>query len=266
MTVNVIAEVGCNHMGSMDSALKHIRMAKNCDADIVKFQAYVTEKVNDKRLHQLLDLAWLSSTQHTTLKKECESQGMKYLCSAFDVVSADMLSKIGCEWVKVPSGQNINHELVAFCLTKFNKVFISLGMMTEKERLGLLNNENRGKIIPMHCVSCYPCSPRNANLAEIGRFKDYSFSHYGYSDHSMTPMCAMMAVGLGAEYIEHHFSLDFAAETPDAEVSFDYEQFKKYVYKIRQAQTAAGKTGQGVTECEKLMSHRRYSNNSLKDD
>ena len=36
--VNVIAEIGINHNGDLDTCLKMIQSAKDCGADYVKFQ------------------------------------------------------------------------------------------------------------------------------------------------------------------------------------------------------------------------------------
>lgn len=34
----IIAEIGCNHKGSMDVAFELIKLAKECGADVAKFQ------------------------------------------------------------------------------------------------------------------------------------------------------------------------------------------------------------------------------------
>ena len=34
----IIAEIGCNHKGKLDTAFELIRLAKDCGADIAKFQ------------------------------------------------------------------------------------------------------------------------------------------------------------------------------------------------------------------------------------
>ncbi len=49
----LIAEIGVNHDGRINKAIKLIDVAKKSGADAVKFQTYVTEKLSTKKHKKL---------------------------------------------------------------------------------------------------------------------------------------------------------------------------------------------------------------------
>lgn len=256
MSVEIIAELACNHMGDIELAKKQMRFAKKAGVDTVKFQAYVTDLINDPSLKDFLTLSWLSSEDFTKLKDYAYEQGLDFLVSAFDVSSAKMLKSIGCQKVKIPSGQHINPELLEYAAEKFKTIYISFGISTEPEIKDILNFLARfpqTKIIPMHCVTSYPCRAEDAHLLTSRLFKGYK---WGYSDHCMVNLPALLAVAMGASVIEHHFGME--THTPDSPVNFTPEQLKDYCRQIREAEKIIGQSGRAIWPCENSMKHRRY--------
>lgn len=264
MSVEIIAEVGCNHLGNMDLALSHIAEAAKCGANTVKFQAYVTEQINDKSLHKFLNKAWLSSKQHKKLKAECFSLGVRYLCSAFDVTSAQMLKDIGCDRVKIPSGLMHDMEYMEYIRENFSKPYVSTGMATKEEvsRVMTFLSEKTGFwAVPFHCTTAYPCFASDVNIMVWPMLNIDCCVNWGFSDHTRLFLPAQLATARGASCIEHHFQIGDTI-TPDTPVSFQPVQFKAYVSHIRMAEMILGSSEKKILDCEKPMIHRRKDKKS----
>src|SRR5690349_7358078 len=69
--VLIIAEAGVNHNGRIDLAMELIRVAKECRADIVKFQTWVTDELlaKDAPKAKYQEENDASSSQYEMLKK-----------------------------------------------------------------------------------------------------------------------------------------------------------------------------------------------------
>lgn len=107
----IIAEAGINHQGSIDLALKMVSVAKECGADIIKFQKrdltslYRDDVLKEPSKHShslgvyipILKDCELSQEHHATLKKACDNIGIKYLCSPWDTASVDFLESLNVE-------------------------------------------------------------------------------------------------------------------------------------------------------------------------
>jgi len=96
----IIAEAGINHNGNLKRALQMVKIAKECGADIIKFQTAIPEslvtktaplaeyqKINqNKNLSQLnmIKKYCLSFNDFKIIKKKCDKIGIEFLTSAFD--------------------------------------------------------------------------------------------------------------------------------------------------------------------------------------
>ena len=110
MPVTIIAEAGVNHNGSLEMAKEMARVAKECGADIVKYQTAVPELVVSKFAEkaeyqkQTTDAAesqlemirklHFSFEAHKELKEYCDSIGIQYLSAPFDVPSVKFLGTL----------------------------------------------------------------------------------------------------------------------------------------------------------------------------
>ena len=145
MSTFIIAEIGVNHNGDLDLALKMIEGAKNCGADAVKFQTFVadslvtlTAKKADYQIrstdpiesqHNMLRRLELKQAEFTVLRDHAEKKGISFLSTAFDNLSLDFLNnKLSLQTLKIPSGEITNGPfLLDHALTGRNLI-ISTGM------------------------------------------------------------------------------------------------------------------------------------------
>lgn len=148
--VFIIAEIGVNHNGQLDLAMKLIDTAKECGADAVKFQTFKAEslvtayaekadyqKENDAGSSTQLEMLKrleLSFEDHFKLKAYCEKQGIEFLSSAFDFECLNFLiNDLKLQTIKVPSGETANYPFIYELAKSGVKAIVSTGMFEMSE-------------------------------------------------------------------------------------------------------------------------------------
>jgi sialic acid synthase SpsE len=204
MRTEIIAEIGHNHGGDMELAKDMIAAAKVNGADYAKFQTWSVKNLtagswdSDGR-REIYEKAELSRNQHEELLEYCNTMEIKFLTSCFREQDLYYIRSLMKE-VKLPSHESRNWKLLRKAHEMFDRVFLSLGAIKADELPAYIGNS-----IPMHCVSAYPCPPEKANLGRIAMLeKEYGKS--GYSGHCKGPWDAMIAISMGAQVVEKHFT------------------------------------------------------------
>jgi len=261
--LEIIAEVGCNHKGYIETALEMVRQAHSCGATTVKFQSFNADKlVNPGDVLEFCRKSQLGYEEHCAIIEECEAEGIKPLFSVFDTESLEMMSSLGINEVKIPSGQVFNMRLLYEVAIRGMRVYLSTGMcsMNQVRRAynvlienGLANED----IVIMQCTTCYPAPFEDANLLVIERYRNEFGTRVGYSDHTPGWASAIGAVALGASVIEKHFILNPNEETPDACVSLSPIEFMMMVGHLQEVNRARGTWVKRPRRCEEKMFKRR---------
>jgi len=206
--IDIIAELGWNHMGDMDLAKDMIYASKEAGANYVKFQTWKVDRLTDgpwdtDGRREIYEQAELSEDNHYFLKDTCEAAGIKFLTSVFSHRDLAFIRQLTNE-VKIPSPESGNIALVQDAIDMFDKIFISTGASYKKE-YNLWAKED--KAILMHCTSAYPCDPKDFNIAKLNYIKAIT-NKFGYSGHQPIVWDAMVAISHGACVIEKHLTLD----------------------------------------------------------
>jgi len=210
--INIIAEIGWNHMGDMDLAAKMINKAAKNGVDICKFQTWSVDKLKpgvwdkDGR-REIYKKAQLSKEDHSYLKTICENNSVEFLTSVFNINDLVFLSELNMEMIKIPSHEVHNLELIKASVDLFDIILISTGAAKWLEVEKIIEAVDPEKLVFMHCVSTYPCPPENINLPRMQKLKDYT-SAVGYSGHFTGIDDAISAICHGATFIEKHFTID----------------------------------------------------------
>lgn len=256
--IKIIAEIGWNFMGDMKLAEEMISAAKNVGADIVKFQYWNPERLKpgpwdtDGR-KEIYESARLNEEKIKTLMSLCDSTGIEFLISAFNVVDAKFISDLDIKSIKIPSHEIANHELHKFSAENFDEIYVSLGAGTESEVLETIQNyeKNAGNKywVGMHCVSSYPCPAKKANLARIGFIKE-KCRLVGYSDHTSDVISPVVAVSLGAKVVEKHFTINKDLPGRDNKFALDVPEFEQMVKNIRISEQSLIAHGNGPMDIE----------------
>ena len=257
----IIAEIGVNHNGSLYLAKRLIDKAKASGADFAKFQVFNIEEIVHrkaskaeyqnraigKKISQLemLKKLNLSYNQHLILNKYSKKKKIKYIASGFSKKDFLFLKKIGCEYLKVPSGEITNINLLKFVGSLKKRIIISTGVSNILEIKSAIKYLIKGgmkisNISLLHCNSAYPTPLKDCNLAAIKTLKNLFKTEVGYSDHSNSIDVPAIAVSLGASIIEKHLTLKNTMIGPDHKTSLNPNDFKLMVRKIRDTELMVG--------------------------
>ena len=232
--VFVIAEVGINHGGSFELALKHIHSAKRAGADAVKFQLFKAENlVSSRQMPESFEFfrrVALNYDEIGLLFSEAQRVGIEFIATPFDLEAVNFLDSLPVKRFKVASGDIDNLPLLRSIAEKRKPILLSTGMSTLEDislALSEINQVYPCDITLLHCVSLYPTPIEEANLLCVRTLKEKFRLKVGYSDHTVGINCALTAVALGAEVIEKHFAIDKSVAVPDIACSVDEEELRK---------------------------------------
>lgn len=256
----IIAEAGVNHNGSMDIARQLIDVAAHAGVDYVKFQTFKTENLvsidaptaeyqknatQETSQFTMLKRLELSEAQHLELIAYCKEKGVKFLSTAFDMDSIDLLARLNLDLWKIPSGEITNYPYLAKIAGFGQPIVMSTGMCDHADIANALNAllENGAKkedITILHCNTQYPTPMEDVNLRAMLNIKETYGVKIGYSDHSEGIEVPIAATALGATIIEKHFTLDKTMEGPDHKASLEPHELKDMVNAIRNIEKALG--------------------------
>ena len=259
MAVLIIAEAGVNHNGDLELAKKMALAAKQAGADVVKYQTAVPELVvsrfapkaeyqkqatgdGESQLDMVRRLHF-GFEAHRELKDYCDSIGIAYLSSAFDLPSVDFLNSLPLAYSKVPSGEITNLPYLARIAAAHRPVLLSTGMSTVPEiedALSALEEGGAGRVTLLHCNTEYPTPPEDANLLAMLDLAECFHLPVGYSDHTVGDVCAVAAVALGAVVLEKHFTLDKNMSGPDHKASLNARELADMVRAVRRCEAVMG--------------------------
>ena len=254
----IIAEAGVNHNGDLSIAKEMVQTAKDCGADIVKFQ---TANVNllvsksakmaeyqqrnmgqEKSQKEMLRSLLLKYEDFEGLASCCMETKIQFLSTPFDIESIHFLNKLQNIW-KIPSGEITNYPYLVEVGRTGKKVILSTGMSDLREiydAVNTLKNSGTKELILLHCTTEYPAPIEEVNLNVMETMKKTFGCPVGYSDHTQGIEIALAAVAMGAEVIEKHFTLDRNLPGPDHKASLEPGELKAMIDGIRKIELAQG--------------------------
>lgn len=251
----IIAEIGINHNGILEYALKLIDIAVDSGADAVKFQKRQLDKIYPKRLIDdpnadekgfqymipFLREMELSDDEYRRIVEYCRDKGITFLCSAWDTESADFLESLGMPAYKIASPDMTNLPLLEHVAAKGKPLIVSTGMSTfEEVKITVEFLKGLGaEFALLHCNSTYPCPFEDINLRFMDTLRQFGVP-VGYSGHERGIATSTVAAALGACIIERHITLDRTMEGPDHAASLEPQGLRKMIRDIRQMEAAMG--------------------------
>lgn len=268
----IIAEAGVNHNGSTEMAKKLVDAAAEAGADYVKFQTFKSANLvlknaraanyqrknmqeNALSQYQMLKNLELTYEDHVKLIEYANSQGIKFLSTAFDLESVQLLADFHLGLWKIPSGEITNYPYLRLIAQQHEPVILSTGMSTMEEiesavRALLDNGLPLDYLTILHCNTEYPTPMCDVNLRAMNKIASVFHTHVGYSDHTLGIEVPIAAVALGASVIEKHFTLDRSLQGPDHKASLEPQELKNMVTAIRNVEVALGSPEKKVTDSE----------------
>ncbi|NRB72743.1 MAG: N-acetylneuraminate synthase family protein [Verrucomicrobiales bacterium] len=283
----VIAEIGCNHKGSMELAKELlVSAALFCKVPAVKFQKRTNRELLSEEeynaphpnpMHSYGDTYGahreyleLDVDQHQQLKEWCEELGLIYSSSVWDLTAAKEICGLEPTSVKIPSACNTKwHMLEWICAEYGGEIQVSLGMTTraeEDELIAMFERHGRLKdLVLFSCTSGYPVAFEDVCLGEITRLRDTyakSVKAVGFSGHHLGIAVDIAAITLGAELVERHFTLDRTFKGTDHAASLEPNGMRKLVRDVRNVSKAFGTKSSEILEVEAVQREKLKSGDS----
>jgi N-acetylneuraminate synthase/sialic acid synthase len=265
----VIAEIGHNHQGSLETARRMIQVAAASGVQAVKFQkrdnktlftkAYYNRPYDNENSYgatygEHREFLEFGREEFLEIKMCAEQNGVEFACTAFDFPSVDFLEGMGITSYKVASADLTNTPLLEYIAETGKPIFVSTGAATLDEvRIAydtVLKHHDR--LVLMHCIAEYPAEYHNLNLGVIERFKmEFPEAIIGYSGHDNGILASVVAYLLGATVVEKHFTLNRSWKGTDHRFSLEPEGLRKQVRDLRRVDISLGDGNRVVHDFER---------------
>ena len=255
MHTYVIAEIGVNHNGNVDEALRLIDAAKAAGADAVKFQLFDALKLKRPEIKHLE----LSKVHLLNTRSYARSIGLEWLCTPFDVDALKWLTSLHPPYMKLGSGAMFDTPLLEAAAQCGIHVLLSTGMSQAGEVRDAVQILLITEFTLLHCTSAYPAPIEAANLLAIQTLKRAFMCDVGYSDHTTYPDAILAAVTLGATVIEAHLTLDRDQAGPDHAASYEPVAFAETVARVRALERMLG-DGVKRTQPSEVQTRKVWAN------
>lgn len=254
----VIAEVGHNHQGNVETCKKLFAAAKESGANAVKLQkrdnrALFTKAMFDQPYdnensfgptygaHR--EALEFGEAEYRELQQYTKELGIAFFATAFDMNSADFLAKLDMPAYKIASGDLRSTPLLKYVAQIGKPMIVSTGgaAMDDVRRAYDAIMPINPRLCIMQCTASYPSDPEDMNLAVIQTYK-HSFPDVlvGLSDHQSGISMALLGYILGAQVIEKHFTLNRATRGTDHAFSLEPVGLRKLVRDLRRSRVAMG--------------------------
>lgn len=237
----IIAEIGINHNGQIDTALQMVKEAHAAGAHAVKFQmrdvitVYADiwhEPRNDGNPHGWTSQGQqkagieLSTDDYDRIDTLCQDIGMRWFASAWDLKSLEKAQSYDPAYHKIASAMLSNRGFVREVASLGKKTFISIGGATRKQVDFAINTFNNAgtRFVILHCIALYPVPYEKCNISRINELSAKAFVggfEIGYSGHEVGLLPSIAAMVLGADWIERHVTLDRSMYGSDQSASLE---------------------------------------------
>lgn len=244
----VIAEMGINHEGSLETAFEMVDAAARAGVEILKHQTHIVDdemceaakKVipgnADVSIYEIMKRCALSEKEEIALKEYVESKGMIFLSTPFSRAAADRLMKMNVQAFKIGSGECNNYPLLEHVAQAHKPVILSTGMNTIASIRKAVDifNRYRVPVALLHTTNLYPTP---SNLVRLGAMQEMAEAFpncvYGLSDHTTNNLACLSAVALGASIVERHFTDRMDRKGPDICCSMDEQAARELIEQSR---------------------------------
>lgn len=242
----IIAEAGANHNQDLNTAKKLVDVAFDAGCDICKFQTYTAEKlfstqINEvngyKNIHEIFKSMELPRSWQKELKDYSEDKGIEFMSTPFDEEAVDQLFDLGVKRFKISGFESTDLRFIRYVASTGLPLIISAGIGTTlgfiKQILAVCEEVKNHDITILHCNNAYPTPIEDTNLLTIPLIKNAYNIPVGFSDHTLGTLAPSIAVSLGAQVIEKHFTLSKKSEGLDHFFALEPDELNEMVQRIR---------------------------------
>jgi sialic acid synthase len=282
----VIAEIGHNHQGNLETCKQLIKAAAEAGASAVKLQkrenrdlftpelfnsSYPSENAFGNTYGEHREFLEFDENQYRECIAYAKECGIIFFATAFDFKSAEFLNNLNVPAFKIASGDLKTLPLIEYIASFKKPVILSTGGGTLEDIDEAVKILEKSKIqfAILQCTAAYPPSYEELNLRVIPEFiTRYPNATIGYSGHDSGISMSLVAYILGARIIEKHFTLNRAMKGTDHAFSLEPQSMRKLVRDLDRAYMALGDGVKRTFESEKApirkMGKSLYASRDMK--
>jgi len=244
--MKIIAEFCQNHNGSYETLSRMIAEAAEGGATHAKIQSIFADDLSYrpefeegriapdgnvkviKRPYQpeyeRLKKLELTYEQHRRFVEDCRASGLEPLTTAFNLTCIPQIRDLGWRAIKVASYDCGSTPLIEELADNFQELIVSTGASYDEEieATAALLKRRGANFTLLHCVTIYPTPLDEMHLSRLAYLRSLAPS-VGLSDHSLVAKdgvkADLVAIHLGADTVERHFTVLPEDQTRDGKVS-----------------------------------------------
>ena len=271
MHTKIIAEIAQGYEGKADYCSLYVRAAAKAGADAVKFQVVYADDLSEPGheyyiLYHSLELtpgAWKA------VRDQATELGIGFVTDIFGQQSLAVAREIRPDGIKLHASDFFNRTLLAEAFAIAKQVFVSIGGISGEEVDKLVAEVteagHRDRLVMLTGFQAEPTPIDRSNLMRLATLQQrYTGVQIGYLDHAPGDSddqahLSVMAMSLGADWIEKHLTLSRYLELEDYVSALEPDEFARYMATLRRLDTAFGTGDIALSDEEK-----RYRDKSVK--
>ena len=232
----VIAEIGINHEGSLETARQLVDAAAQAGAEFIKHQTHIVDDEMSSAakntipgnatvsIYDIMRRCALTEYDEYELKRYVEQKDMIFISTPFSRAAANRLHSFDVPAYKIGSGECNNYPLLEHIASFGKPIILSTGMNTiESVAKAVAIFKKYG--VPyalLHTTNLYPTPNHLVRLQAMVELQQvFPEAVVGLSDHTLTNHACFGAVALGASILERHFTDSMSRPGPDINCSMD---------------------------------------------
>lgn len=264
----LVAEIGGNHEGDFDAALRLADLAIEAGADAVKFQIYygdtLVSAVESPERSAHFRRFELTPDQHLAIARQVREAGCAYVASVWDLEAFDWIDPV-IDAYKIGSGDLTAPPFLRAAAVRGKPLMLATGLSSWDEvcvaveciRTHYPGHCDRSSLAVLQCTSMYPILNSEAHLAVMESFRQLGVA-VGYSDHTIGSRALELAATMGAEVLEFHFTdRKDGRWFRDHQLSLDSEDLKKLIQTLDENRTYIGAAAKAPQHTEIENDHVR---------
>lgn len=259
----VIAEIGINHEGSLQTAKAMVDAAKRAGVEVVKHQTHIVADEMNKEakkvipgnatvsIYEIMERCSLNEDDELALKNYVESLGMIFISTPFSRAAAERLKKFDLPAYKIGSGECNNYPLLEHIASFGKPVILSTGMNTIEsvQKAVAIFDKHNIPVALLHTTNLYPTPIHLVRFGAMTQLHDaFPDKVFGLSDHTLNNNACLGAVALGASILERHFTDTMQRTGPDIVCSMDENATKELIVSSNEMWQMRGGTKEPAKE------------------
>ncbi|MFL2633983.1 MAG: N-acetylneuraminate synthase family protein [Candidatus Marisimplicoccus sp.] len=276
----IIAEIGINHGGCLNTAKEMVDSAKRAGVEIIKHQTHIVEDEmspvaknvipgnSNKSIYEIMEQCSLNFEEEFELKKYVEENDMIFISTPFSRAAVDRLVDLNVPAFKIGSGECNNYPLIEY-ICKFNKpIILSTGMnnMENVKKAVKIIRDHKLDFALLHTTNLYPTPFHLVRLGGMQELmNEFNDIPIGLSDHTLNNLSSYAAISLGASIIERHYTDNMNRKGPDIVCSMDEKSCRELIINSKIIKSMLGGKKEPAKEEEVTINFAFSTVVSIKD-